>query len=98
MFESDEFPGSFETDVCAFVDPRTKMNGVRVLCAEESLELDENEIRLQDDSTEYDLSRTILGIPESSHEVGNNFPLNLHMHYLNGVSFDKGCYIGQELT
>ena len=38
MFESEEFPGSFETDVCAFVDPRTASNGVRVLCAEESLE------------------------------------------------------------
>lgn len=23
MFESEEFPGSYETDVCAFVDPRT---------------------------------------------------------------------------
>jgi len=38
MFESEEFPGCFETDVAAFVDPRTNSNGVRVLCAEESFE------------------------------------------------------------
>ena len=36
MFESEEFPGSFETDVCAFVDPRTASNGVRIMCAEDS--------------------------------------------------------------
>ena len=40
----------------------------------------------------------IHGLPEGSAELGNQFPLNMHLHYLNGVSFDKGCYIGQELT
>ena len=40
MFESEEHPGQFETDICAFVDPRTKANGVRILCAEESFEPD----------------------------------------------------------
>ncbi len=38
MFESEEFPGNFETDVCAFVDPRTSVNGVRILCAQESFQ------------------------------------------------------------
>lgn len=38
MHPSEEFPGSFETDVAAFVDPRTKENGVRVLCCEQSFE------------------------------------------------------------
>jgi len=50
MFESDEFPGSFETDVCAFVDPRTGSNGVRVLCAEESFEVENNVKILQDET------------------------------------------------
>ena len=36
MFESEEFPGTMETDVAAFVDPRTVAQGVRVLCAEDS--------------------------------------------------------------
>ena len=41
MHESEEFPGEFETDVAAFLDPRAQAMGVRVLCVEESLELDE---------------------------------------------------------
>lgn len=36
MFESEEFPGSMETDVVAFCDPRTLSQGVRILCADES--------------------------------------------------------------
>ncbi len=38
------------------------------------------------------------GVLESAKEVGNLFPLNLSFHHLNGVSFNKGCYIGQEIT
>ena len=37
MHESEEQPGQFETDVAAFVDPRTHYMGIRVICAEESL-------------------------------------------------------------
>jgi hypothetical protein len=43
MFESEEFPGVKETDIAAFVDPRTVAQGVRVLCAEESFEFDSEE-------------------------------------------------------
>jgi folate-binding protein YgfZ len=50
------------------------------------------------DNDEYTIYRHMLGILEGSEELGNQFPLNCHMHTLNGVSFDKGCYIGQELT
>ena len=98
MQESDEFPGELETDVAAFIDPRTTQMGVRVLCVEESLEIDDPVIKRLENSEEYDLIRQMLGIPEGSSELGNQFPLNMHLHYLNGVSFDKGCYIGQELT
>jgi transferase CAF17, mitochondrial len=98
MFESEEFPGCFETDVAAFVDPRTGSNGVRVLCTEESFEAEENTVILKDPKEQYDTTRMILGLPESSSELGGQFPLNLNLHFMNGVSFDKGCYIGQELT
>ena len=80
----------------AFADPRTTSMGVRVLCAEQSLELDG--VEKIDGPDEYNLMRQTLGIPESSSELGGQLPLNMHLHYLNGISFDKGCYIGQELT
>lgn len=96
MFPSDEFEGELETDVAAFIDPRSILMGVRILCAEESLELDG--IKRVDNPFEYNLFRTSLGIAESGKELEGQLPLNMHMHYLNGISFDKGCYIGQELT
>lgn len=50
------------------------------------------------DPSQYHLARMIHGLPESSEELGGQFPLNMHLHHLNGVSFEKGCYLGQELT
>ena len=97
MFPSDDFPGEFETDIAAFADPRTTQMGVRILCAEDSLELDDSITKI-DGPHEYNILRNTLGIPESSKELGGQLPLNMHLHYLNGISFDKGCYVGQELT
>ncbi len=41
-----------------------------------------------------------LGLPEGSEEVrsGEGLPLEANADLCNGVSFSKGCYIGQELT
>ena len=57
MHESDEFPGEEETDVAVFVDPRNVQMGVRILCHEESLELDESEFTRIDSPIEYDAIR-----------------------------------------
>ena len=88
-----------ETDIAAFVDPRTVAQGVRVLCAEESFTNDNEDTPVYSDpSLHYDFYRMAIGLLEGGKEMGNQFPLNINLHQLNGVSFSKGCYIGQELT
>ena len=94
MHESEEFPGEFETDVAAFIDPRTNMMGVRVVCADGSLEIDDPNFVQRKDTEEYEIIRYMMGIPETGKELGGQFPLNMHLHHLNGASFTKGCYIG----
>ena len=79
MFESEEHPGQFETDVAAFVDPRTHAQGVRVLCSPESFVLDDVEL-LTDPQKQYDLYRMSIGLPEGASEMGNQFPLNMNLH------------------
>eukprot|EP01063_Lacrimia_lanifica_P017979 TRINITY_DN24953_c0_g1_i1.p1 TRINITY_DN24953_c0_g1~~TRINITY_DN24953_c0_g1_i1.p1 ORF type:complete len:364 (+),score=123.67 TRINITY_DN24953_c0_g1_i1:48-1139(+) len=44
--------------------------------------------------------RYLCGLPEGSVDLPslNTFPLDADADFLNGVSFTKGCYVGQELT
>lgn len=48
----------------------------------------------------YNTHRYKLGVAEGVHElpVGSCIPHETNGDYLNGISFDKGCYLGQELT
>jgi folate-binding protein YgfZ len=39
-----------------------------------------------------------LGVAETAAELGGELPLECNLDGLAGVSFTKGCYIGQELT
>lgn len=52
------------------------------------------------DNRSYVQHRYGLGIGEGveNHPPGKCFPLENNSDYLHGVSFHKGCYIGQELT
>lgn len=59
MFPSEEFPGEMETDVAAFVDPRTTWMGTRILCNEQSLELDDGEFKRLNNDKEYHWLRSV---------------------------------------
>lgn len=50
--------------------------------------------------SDYKYLRYKLGVSEGSDDLppGTSFPLEANCDYLHGVSFHKGCYIGQELT
>jgi len=85
-------------------DPRLKELGVRVLAPSNALVVDElrtiTNLEVPDPEKSYQKFRYSLGVAEGVDELppGQCFPLESNLDYLHGVSFNKGCYIGQELT
>ncbi len=83
-----------------FADPRHLALGIRLY----SKSVDNTAINLATaiPATEaaYDTYRRSLGIPEGGRDIlpEKNFLLEGNFEELNGVSFSKGCYVGQELT
>ncbi len=53
-----------------------------------------------DDGTDYDRRRIALGVPEFGKDFGSDdmFLTDVNYDMLNGVSYKKGCFIGQEVT
>ncbi|KAG5358311.1 putative transferase CAF17 [Yarrowia sp. B02] len=50
--------------------------------------------------TQYNMLRYIRGTPEGSREIPPNkaLPMESDLDYMNGLDFNRGCYVGQELT
>lgn len=48
----------------------------------------------------YHAHRVALGVPEAGKDfaIGDTFPHEADLDLLNGVSFEKGCFIGQEVV
>jgi hypothetical protein len=48
----------------------------------------------------YHAHRIALGVPEAGKDfpIGDTFPHEANLDLLNGVSFSKGCFIGQEVV
>ncbi len=95
-------PGSVTAteDRLVFADPRLKAMGLRLLAPEgDNWQADypEADTASQDD---YETHRLALGIPDGGTDIlpEKNFLLEANFEELNGVSFTKGCYVGQELT
>jgi tRNA-modifying protein YgfZ len=51
-------------------------------------------------SADYHAHRIALGVPEGGKDFafGDAFPHEADLDLLNGVSFDKGCFVGQEVV
>jgi folate-binding protein YgfZ len=73
-------------------DPRLPEAGWRVLTADP--------VAVNATETDYDLHRLSLGLPDGSRDMETEKSILLEAGFdeLNGVSWTKGCYMGQELT
>ncbi|WP_425088344.1 YgfZ/GcvT domain-containing protein [Stappia sp.] len=86
-----DFPG------IAVPDPRLAAFGTRILArtgADVPTGFGES------DDGAYHARRVALALPEAPHDFqpGDAFPHDADMDDLNGVAFDKGCFVGQEVV
>ncbi len=85
----------------AYVDPRLAAIGVRlVLQRGDASAILERVGCVPAAPEDYDRRRIALGLPDGSRdlEVGKAILLENGFAELNGIDWDKGCYLGQELT
>lgn len=85
----------------AFVDPRLPALGVRANLPAATAAINLATVGAAPmDAEAYDLLRLDLGIPDGSRDliVEKSLPLESGFDDLNGIDWQKGCYMGQELT
>jgi folate-binding protein YgfZ len=85
----------------AFVDPRLAALGARAYLPAESAAQDLEAAGFTSaSSADYDRHRIALGIPDGSRdlEVERSILLENGFDELGGIAWDKGCFLGQELT
>lgn len=94
----------------AVADPRLKHLGTRIIAKSGSaatlldrLQSEQQDVDVSEtapDADQHQLHRYRLGIGEGIAElpVAKCFPLESNADYLHGISFHKGCYLGQEFT
>ncbi|MDV7339201.1 folate-binding protein [Terasakiella sp. A23] len=87
--------GSVDQDG-VFADPRLKSAGYRGIIAKGTAVEGASEASFED----YDLHRIKLGLPDGNRDMTPEKSILLENGFdeLNGVDWDKGCYMGQELT
>lgn len=93
-------PGSLRIDKNGgvyFIDPRIVDLGARVIFPKETFK----KYLLPNATIEnYESHRIGLGVPDGNVdlETERTFPLEAGLEDLNAIDYNKGCYIGQELT
>lgn len=94
-------------DLIAVNDPRLSYLGMRIISRTDIFELVKQTLHSfinvdisKGQHSDYILHRYALGVGEGprDHPESNCLPLECNADYLNSVSFNKGCYLGQELT
>lgn len=84
-----------------FMDPRHPALGARWLPPKDHAgRFVASEATKHSEYRDYHAHRIALGIPEGGkdYDFGDAFPHEANFDLLNGVSFEKGCYVGQEIV
>lgn len=85
----------------AFVDPRLRQMGTRVLCAPQSFNLagfdedDDNSLNASDDLTGYNLLKLLLGVTDGP-TLTNKSPFQFNFDKTNSLSLNKRHYVGKK--
>ncbi len=77
-----------------FIDPRLSEMGSRAFISNDHVSA------LNGDASDYRARRIVLGVPDTVEDIGSGvlFPHEANLDQLGGVSFTKGCYVGQEVV
>jgi folate-binding protein YgfZ len=101
VFDRGPVPDSALPPGSAHRDPRVPELGLRVVLPRDAVQgfIAEHGL-IQVDPVEYDRLRLSLGVPDGSRDlvVEKSLLLESGFEELHGVSFTKGCFVGQELT
>lgn len=98
-----QLPGTAKTrfDGVSYIDPRHTRMGertIRKIDADDTFPTDS--AQLDKNRRAYDALRISLGIPDTGTDLiaDKSMPLESGLDELHGVDFNKGCYVGQEVT
>lgn len=88
-------------DGVSYVDPRHAGMGertIRLIDADDTFPTDT--VQLEKNRATYEALRVSLGIPDTGTDLiaDKSMPLESGFDELHGVDFEKGCYVGQEVT
>lgn len=91
--------GPFEGGV-AFVDPRLAAMGARLMTPDDPLPALAKLGAAEGTRADYDAVRIPLGLPDGARDIEPDKGILLEAGFaeLKGVDWDKGCWMGQELT
>jgi folate-binding protein YgfZ len=88
------------SEATAFADPRLAALGFRALVSMGADWVLGGRGAVAASADDYHAHRIGLGVPEGGKDYafGDTFPHEALLDVLNGVAFDKGCYVGQEVV
>ncbi len=88
-------------DCIVFRDPRHDAMGTRIVAPRAAGDAPPASLNVERGSAEaYHAHRVAIGVPEGGkdYEFGDAYPHEADFDVFNGVSFTKGCYVGQEVV